>query len=137
MEGDVVGGDLKNMRDYTKKLHAEGEQWKKFISERKEMYRNAKKNAKLVEAGQLTVGEEQKWKLSSEDRMRLEKRAEKMKAASSQLQSASSDPSVQLLLKDISNSCVRTEAKQDEVSERLRTKVRLLNDRADSLANKV
>ena len=135
-ENEVVGGELKKMRDYTKQLQTEGELWKRFMSERKEMMRNAKKNAELVKTGEISVEEDVKWTLSGEERRKLDRRTEKISEAYRQVQSANTDPSLEVVLRDISTSCVRAEAEQDKVSERLKEAVRRLGGRADSLAEK-
>ena len=135
-ENEVVGGELKKMRDYTKQLQIEGELWKRFMSERKEMMRNAKKNAELVKTGEISVEEDVKWTLSGEERRKLDRRTEKISEAYRQVQSANTDPGLEVVLRDISTSCVRAEAEQDKVSERLKEAVRRLGGRADSLAEK-
>ena len=134
VEGEVVGGELKKMREYTGQLKEESDQWAKFLAERKEMLRNAKRNAKLVETGEISLGEETKWSLSSEERRDLDQIAANIKEASSQLEASRSEPGAEVVLRDITTSCVRLEAEQDRLSQRLGEAVRQLHSRAESLA---
>ena len=134
-EGEIVGGELKKIREYTKQLEAENEDWKKFMSERKEMLRNAKNNVQLVKAGELAVEEDVKWTLNGEERRKLERVTEKINRATSQLQSANTDPRLEWVLRDITAGCVQAEAEQEKVSERLGQLARMVGSRAESLAN--
>ena len=122
------------MREYTGQLKEESDQWAKFLAERKEMLRNAKRNAKLVETGEISLGEETKWSLSSEERRNLDRIAANIKEASSQLEDSRSEPGAEVVLRDITTSCVRREAEQDRLSQRLGEAVRQLHSRAESLA---
>ena len=135
-EKEIVGGELKKMREYTAQLQREAEMWKQFMTERKEMLRNARNNAQLVERGGISVEEDVKWKLSGEERRRLERITKKLNEATCQLQSAKTDPQAEMVLRDIITSSGRAEAEQDKVSERLKEAVRQLASRADSLADK-
>ena len=134
VEGEVVGGELKKMIEYTNQLKAESDKWARFLSERKEMLRNAKKNAKLVETGEISIGEETKWNLSSEERRNLDQITANIREATSQLEASRSQPGVEVVLRDITTSCVRLEAEQDRLSQRLAEVTRQLHSRADSLA---
>ena len=134
VEGEVVGGELKKVREYTNQLKQESDQWARFLAERKEMLRNAKRNAKLVETGEISIGEETKWNLSSEERRSLDRVAANIKEASSQLATSRSEAGVGVVLRDITTSCVRLEAEQDKLSQKLGQAVRELHSRADSLA---
>ena len=134
VEGEVVGGELKKVREYTNQLKQESDQWARFLAERKEMLRNAKRNAKLVETGEISIGEETKWNLSSEERRSLDRVAANIKEASSQLATSRSEAGVGVVLRDITTSCVRLEAEQDRLSQKLGQAVRELHSRADSLA---
>ena len=98
------------------------------------MLRNAKRNAKLVETGEISIGEETKWNLSSEERRSLDRVAANIKEASSQLATSRSEAGVGVVLRDITTSCVRLEAEQDRLSQKLGQAVRELHSRADSLA---
>ena len=98
------------------------------------MLRNAKRNAKLVETGEISLGEETKWSLSSEERRDLDQIAANIKEASSQLEASRSEPGAEVVLRDITTSCVRLEAEQDRLSQRLGEAVRHLHSRAESLA---
>ena len=119
VEGEVVGGELKKVREYTKQLKEESDQWARFLAERKEMLRNAKRNAKLVETGEISIGEETKWNLSSEERRSLDQISANIREASSQLESSRREAGVEVVLRDITTSCVRREAEQDRLSQRL------------------
>ena len=118
----------------TIQLNEETEQWTRFLAERKEMLRNAKRNAKLVETGEISIGEETKWNLSSEERRSLDQISANIREASSQLESNRREPGVEVVLRDITTSCVRLEAEQDRLSQRLAEVTRQLHSRADSLA---
>ena len=124
------------MRDYTARLHSEADMWRQFMTERKEMLRNAKNNAQLVEKGEISVEEDVKWTLSGEERRKLDRITEKVNEANCQLQSGKTDPQVEMVLRDIITSSGRAEAEQDKVSERLTEAVRQLASRADTLADK-
>ena len=134
-EGELVGGELKRVREYTNQLKEESDQWARFLAERKEMLRNAKRNAKLVETGEISIGEETKWNLSSEERRSLDQITANIREASSQLETSRREPGVEVVLRDITTSCVRREAEQDRLSQRLAGAVRQLHSRADSLAS--
>ena len=82
------------------------------------MLRNAKRNAKLVETGEISLGEETKWSLSSEERRNLDRIAANIKEASGQLAARRREPGVEVVLRDITTSCVRLEAEQDRLSQR-------------------
>ena len=93
------------------------------------MLRNAKRNAKLVETGEISIGEETKWNLSSEERRSLDQITANIREASSQLETSRSQPGVEVVLRDIATSCVRLEAEQDSLSQRLAQTVRQLHTR--------
>ena len=135
IDGDTVGGELKKIRDYTKNLEEEGVKWKELLAERNEIYKNASKNAKAVSAGELCINDDVKWTLSSEERLRLSKITESCKAAVSQLDSAASSETVEVVLRSISTSCVRQDAELRQDNDKLGSAVRQLTSRADVVAN--
>ena len=51
-----------------------------------------------------------------------------------QLEASRSEPGAEVVLRDITTSCVRLEAEQDRLSQRLGEAVRQLHSRAESLA---
>ena len=60
-----------------------------------------------METGEISLGEETKWSLSSEERRNLDRIAARRR-----------EPGVEVVLRDITTSCVRLEAEQDRLSQR-------------------
>ena len=55
LEREVVGGELKRVREYTEQLEREGNKWKELARERNELLKNAVRNAKAVASGEIAI----------------------------------------------------------------------------------
>ena len=55
VEGELVGGELKRVREYTEQLEREGNKWKELARERNELLKNAVRNAKAVASGEIAI----------------------------------------------------------------------------------
>ena len=58
---------------------------KELIAERKEMFRNADRNCKAVQSGEITISDDVQWSLTGEERLKMKKLTELSKAAVAQL----------------------------------------------------
>ena len=58
---------------------------KELIAERKEMFRNADRNLKAVQSGEITISDDVQWSLTGEERLKMKKLTELSKAAVAQL----------------------------------------------------
>merc|ERR1739838_215057 len=115
VEGKLIGGELKRVKEYTEILEKEGFKWAALIQERTELVKNADRNAKAVASGEIALTDEIKWSLSGEERLRIKKTSDACSSAVSQLEAATG-ASLEVLLRDISTSCVRqiSDLKQNE-----------------------
>lgn len=136
VEGELIGGELKRVKEYTESLEKEGFKWAELIRERTELVKNADRNAKAVASGEIALTDEIKWSLSGEERLRMKKTSDACSSAVSQLEAATG-ACLEVLLRDISTSCVSqiSDLKQNE--ERLGCAVKELTSRADTIGNKL
>ena len=137
IDGDIVGGELKKLKEYTDDLEKEKARWKEEIAERKELLRNAEKNVRAVAAGELTITEDRKWTLSGEERLKLKKMSDAVRTAASQLEEAGSGAGAEVRLREISTSCVQRAEQRRLDSDKLGQAVRQLTARADTIGNKL
>ena len=154
VEGELIGGELKRVREYTERLEKEGAKWAELIRERTELVKNADRNAKAVSSGEITLTDEIKWSLSGEERLRMKQTSEACRSAVCQLETTNNGASLevsfqfmiyrvfsilsnQVLLRDISTSCVRQKSDLNQDEARLRGAVRELTSRADTVGNKL
>jgi len=70
-EANTVSSKWKEVNDYTKLLNDESDNWKKLISNRKDMVRNAEKNAQSVSKGDIVVTDDQKYSLTAKEKQTL------------------------------------------------------------------
>ena len=136
IDGDVVGGELKKMREYTEQLEAEGVRWKEMYAERREMYKNADRNAKDVKTGVISLNDEEQWNMTGEERLKLKRVTELCKAAVTQLSGISTTQDL-LSLRDIGTANVRQNKELKDNNDKLCLAVRKLTNRADSVAEKL
>ena len=190
LDGDLIGGELKRVREYTQRLEEEGAKWAEVVRERTELVKNADRNAKAVSSGEITISDEIKWSLSGEERLRIKKISDTCSSAVSQLEATNSGASLevcflvpsfvcsgdltlsivqitsifvlfvtndlihvyhvylfmlitnychskQVLLHDISTSCVRQKSYLKQDAERLSCAVKELTSRADTIGSKL
>lgn len=137
LEGDLIGGELKRVREYTQRLEKEGAKWAEIVRERSELVKNADRNAKAVSSGEITISDEIKWSLSGEERLRIKKINDTCSSAVSQLEGNNSGASLEVLLHDISTSCVRQKSYLKQDAERLSCAVKELTSRADTIGSKL
>jgi len=137
LEGDLIGGELKRVREYTQRLEEEGAKWAEVVRERSELVKNADRNAKAVSSGEITISDEIKWSLSGEERLRIKKISDTCSSAVSQLEATSSGASLEVLLHDISTSCVRQKSYLKQDADRLSCAVKELTSRADTIGSKL
>ena len=55
LEREVVGGELKRVREYTEQLEREGNKWKELARERNELLKNAVRNAKAMASREIAI----------------------------------------------------------------------------------
>ena len=55
LEREVVGGELKRVREYTEQLEREGNKWKVLARERIKLLKNAVRKAKSVAIGEIVI----------------------------------------------------------------------------------
>lgn len=96
LEGDLIGGELKRVREYTQRLEEEGAKWAEVVRERSELVKNADRNAKAVSSGEITISDEIKWSLSGEERLRIKKINDTCSSAVSQLEGNNSGASLEV-----------------------------------------
>ena len=137
VEGENIGGELKKLRDYTEKLNEEGVRWKEMLAERKELYKNTDRNAKLVQTGDIAIQDDVKWTLTGEERLKLTKTAETCKAAVIQMENLSSNSNLEIFLRSISTANVRRDTTIKQNNEKLSNAVKALTERADTIGNKL
>merc|ERR1712058_33474 len=134
---DNIGGELKKMTEHTKNLEDEGRKWKELIAERKEMYKNADKNVKLVTSGDLVINEDVKWALSGEERLKMTKIHDLCKSAATQLETSSRIANLEILHRAISTAQVRQNTELRDNNQKLIQGVKHLTSRADVIGNKL
>ena len=98
LDGDLIGGELKRVREYTQRLEEEGAKWAEVVRERSELVKNADRNAKAVTSGEITISDEIKWSLSGEERLRIKKISDTCSSAVSQLEATNSGASLEVCL---------------------------------------
>ena len=96
LDGDLIGGELKRVREYTQRLEEEGAKWAEVVRERTELVKNAERNAKAVSSGEITISDEVKWSLSGEERLRIKKISDTCSSAVSQLEATNSGASLEV-----------------------------------------
>ena len=85
--GSVVGEQVMRIRNYTKKLEEEADEWKKLVERRKDMVRNAESNAKAALKGDFVIDDDQRFSLTASERNMLKKVSSDQKDAIDQLKS--------------------------------------------------
>ena len=135
LEGEIIGGTLKREREYTERLEKEAAKWAEVIRDRSELVKNAESNAKAVASGEITISDEVKWSLSGEERLRMKKTIDTCSSAVSQLEATGAGHEV--LLRDISTSCLRKKSNLKQDAKRLNCAVKELTIRADTIGNKL
>ena len=91
VEGELIGGELKRVKECTESLEKESAKWAELIRERTELVKNADRNAKAVASGEIALTDEIKWSLSGEERLRMKKISDACSSAVSQLEAATGD----------------------------------------------
>lgn len=135
LEGEIIGGDLKRVREYTERLEKEGTKWAELIHERSELVKNVERNAKAVTSGEITINDEIKWSLSGEERLQMKKTSDTCSSAVSQLEATGAG--LEVLLRDISTSCLWQKSNLKQDLKRLSCSVKELAIRADAIGNKL
>ena len=135
LEGEIIGGALKREREYTERLEKEAAKWAEVIRDRSELVKNAESNAKAVASGEITISDEVKWSLSGEERLRMKKTIDTCSSAVSQLEATGAGHEV--LLRDISTSCLRQKSNLKQDAKKLSCAVKELTIRADTIGNKL
>ena len=70
---DTMGEEAREVREYTERLRREAEHWKVVNQERRRMVKNTEKNARAVEKEEIVVDEEQRFRLTVQEKAALGK----------------------------------------------------------------
>ena len=81
----LVGEEVRKIRQYTQEIRKESQMWKDLYAERKEMLNKACRNYNAVKAGEIAIQEDEMWKLSEEERNKIIEVDQLILAAKSQL----------------------------------------------------